>query len=225
MFWDSYYFVLVMPAILVALLAQMRVKSAFANYSRVPAGMTGAQAARYILDRGGLTNVQVRRIPGQLTDNFDPTTGVVSLSAEVYDKATVAAVGVAAHECGHALQYAEGYFPIRLRMAIIPATQLGSQLSMPLLLLGIVLSIEPLVAAGILLFSLVTVFQLVTLPVEYNASSRAVATLTNSGMVSGEEERGVRRVLSAAALTYVAALLVSAMQLLRLILIARDRRR
>lgn len=224
MYLDSYYFILVVPAILIALFAQMRVKSAFANYSRVPGNMTGAQTARYILDANGLQSVRIDRIGGQLTDNFDPRTGVVHLSAEVYDRATVAAMGVAAHECGHAVQHAEGYLPIRIRAAIIPVTQIGSQLSMPLIILGFILTYDPLVTAGILLFSLVTVFQLVTLPVEFNASSRAVATLSGSGMVSGQEEKGVKSVLTAAALTYVAALVVSAMQLLRLVLMARNRR-
>ena len=222
--FDSYYFILVLPAILVAMWAELRVKSTFSTYSRVAASMTGAQTARFILDQNGLTGVNIERVAGELTDHFDPVSGTVRLSASVYDRATVAAMGVAAHECGHAVQYAEGYGPIRLRSAIIPVTQLGSRVSVPLILLGFVLNSEPLVYIGILLFGLVTVFQLVTLPVEFNASGRAVATLGGNGMVSSEEEQGVKKVLSAAALPYVAALLVSAMQLFRLVLLARNRR-
>lgn len=224
--FDSYYFILVVPAILISIWAQAKVKSAFSTYTRVPtqSGMTGADAARYILDQNGLQNVRIDHIAGELTDNYDPTKGVVHLSDSVYNHATVAAVGVAAHECGHAVQHAVGYTPIKIRSAIIPVTQIGSKLSVPLIIVGFLLSSDPLVNIGLILFSLVTVFQLVTLPVEFNASARAVATLSGNGMVSGEEERGVRKVLSAAALTYVAALLVSAMQLLRLVLISRNRR-
>lgn len=222
--FDSYYFILVVPAMLVALWAQMKVKTSFSTYSHVPASMTGAQTARFILDQNGLTGVNIERISGELTDHFDPSSGTIRLSGAVYDRATVAAMGVAAHECGHAVQHAVGYAPIRLRSAIIPVTQLGSKLSVPLILLGFVLTSEPLINIGLILFSLVTVFQLVTLPVEFNASRRAVATLAGNGMVSGDEERGVKNVLSAAALTYVAALLVSAMQLFRLVLISRNRR-
>lgn len=224
MYFDVYYLILVVPALLVAAWAQMKVQSSFNCYSRVGAGMTGYEAARYILDQNGLYDVAIERISGSLTDHYDPRTNVVRLSDTVYGRATVAAMGVAAHECGHAVQYAQRYAPIQLRTAILPVTQIGSQLSMPLILLGFVLSIESLVTLGILLFSLATVFQLVTLPVEFNASSRAIRTLSAQGMVSGEEERGVRKVLTAAALTYVAALIVSAMQLLRLVLIARNRR-
>lgn len=222
--FDYYYLILVVPAILISLWAQIKVKSTFAGYSKVPAGMTGAQTARYILDQNGLSNVQVDCISGHLTDNFDPRDGMIHLSREVYSNATVAAMGVAAHECGHAVQHAVGYAPIRIRSAIIPITQIGSSLSVPMIFLGFILNSDPLINIGILLFGLVTLFQLVTLPVEFNASARAVATLSGNGMVSGEEERGVKKVLTAAALTYVAALLISAMQLLRLVLISRNRR-
>ncbi|MBC5582212.1 zinc metallopeptidase [Anaerofilum sp. BX8] len=222
---DVYYIVLVVPALIFAMWAQIRVSSAFSRYSqmRTEGGLTGADAARLILDRNGLTNVAVELTEGRLSDHYDPRAEVIRLSREVYYNATVAAVGVAAHECGHAVQHAEEYFPLRVRSAIIPVTQIGSKLAFPLFLLGLLFSYPPLMDAGILLFALVAVFQLVTLPVEYNASSRAVATLSGSGMVSAEEERGVRKVLSAAALTYVAALATALANLLRLILIAGRR--
>ena len=224
---DRYYILLVIPAMLVALWAQMRVKSTFARYSTVPVrtGMTGAQAARFILDANGLSDVRVEAVPGSLTDHYDPTQRVVRLSQDVYARSTVAAVGVAAHETGHAVQHATGYAPLRLRNAIIPLTNIGSTISIPLVLLGFVLGIQPLVGLGILLFSLVTVFQLVTLPVEFNASRRALATLDARGMVTPDEHDGVRSVLSAAALTYVAALIVSLANLLRLILLFGGGRR
>ena len=230
MYWygiDVYYIVLVLPALFFALWAQARVNSAFNRYSRVHtgSGMTGADAARLILDRSGLQDVRIELTEGRLSDHFDPRTGVIRLSRDVYYNPSVASVGVAAHECGHAIQYAEGYFPIKLRSAIIPATQIGSQLALPLFFLGLIFSYSPLMNAGILLFALVAVFQLVTLPVEFNASRRAVEILSSSGMVSGEEERGVRSVLSAAALTYVAALATALANLLRLVLIAGRRNR
>ena len=230
MYWygiDVYYIILVLPAMFFALWAQARVNSAFNRYSRVYTGngMTGADAARLILDRSGLQDVQIELTEGRLSDHFDPRVGVIRLSRDVYYNPSVASVGVAAHECGHAIQYAQGYFPIKLRSAIIPATQIGSQLALPLFLLGLVFSYSPLMNAGILLFALVAVFQLVTLPVEFNASRRAVEILSSSGMVSGEEERGVRSVLSAAALTYVAALATALANLLRLVLIAGRRNR
>ena len=230
MYWygiDVYYIILVLPAMFFALWAQARVNSAFNRYSRVYTdnGMTGADAARLILDRSGLQDVQIELTEGRLSDHFDPRVGVIRLSRDVYYNPSVASVGVAAHECGHAIQYAQGYFPIKLRSAIIPATQIGSQLALPLFLLGLVFSYSPLMNAGILLFALVAVFQLVTLPVEFNASHRAVEILSSSGMVSGEEEIGVRKVLSAAALTYVAALATALANLLRLVLIAGRRNR
>ena len=162
---------------------------------------------------------------GNLTDHYDPRSNVVRLSDSVYDSPSVAAIGVAAHECGHAVQHAVGYFPIKLRSAIIPVTNIGSKLSIPLLLIGLVVQVEPLINLGILLFSTMALFQLVTLPVEYNASNRALATLDSTGMLSGDELQGSKKVLSAAALTYVAALLVAVMQLLRLLLLFGGHRR
>lgn len=223
---DRYYILLVIPAMLVAFWAQMRVKSAFAQYSQVAvfSGLTGAQAARRILDANGLSNVRIEMVPGSLSDHYDPSAGVVRLSQDVYAKSTVAAVGVAAHETGHAIQHAVGYAPLTLRNAIIPLTNIGSGLSIPLVLIGFFMGLQPLVTLGILLFSLVTVFQLITLPVEFNASRRALQTLENYNMVTEQEQEGVQRVLSAAALTYVAALLVSVANLLRLILLFGGRR-
>lgn len=224
---DRYYIILVLPAMLIALWAQMRVKGTFAQFSTrsVHSGLTGAQVARRILDANGLTYVRVEQVAGSLSDHYDPRSQVVRLSQDVYGRSTVAAVGVAAHETGHAIQHAVGYAPLQLRTAIIPVTNIGSSLSIPLILLGFFLGYYPLVSLGIILFSLVTVFQLITLPVEFNASRRALVTLEQYHMVSNEEHNGVKKVLSAAALTYVAALIVSVANLLRLILLFGGRRR
>ena len=169
-------------------------------------------------------NVRIERVRGSLTDHYDPKANVIRLSDSVYDSPTISAVGVAAHEAGHAVQYAVGYGPIQLRMALIPMTQIGSQLGVILLIAGIFLSIEPLFLIGILLFSLTTLFQLVTLPVEFNASRRAMETINEGGLLTEEEARGARQVLSAAALTYVAALLMSVVQLLRYVMLFTGRR-
>ena len=222
---DMSYIVLVMPAILFSLWAQTKVNSTFSKYQRVRcySGYTGAQIARRILDENGLSNVRVERVSGSLTDHYDPRTHVVRLSDSVYNSDSVAAVGVAAHETGHAVQHATGYGPLGLRNAIIPLTNFGSKLSMPLILLGLILNSYTLAMTGIIAFSMVALFQLITLPVEFNASRRAMRTLSN-GMLSDRELGGARQVLTAAALTYVAALLVSAMQLLRLLLLVNRRR-
>lgn len=225
-FYDQYYVLLVVPTLLLALWAQWRVNTTFNKYSRVPSarGLTGAMAARQILDANGLMHIRVEHIRGSLTDHFDPRAGVIRLSDSTYQQANIAAVGVAAHEAGHAVQHAVGYGPIKIRTAIIPITNFGSNLAIPLILLGFFLQLRPLVLAGVLLYSLVAIFQLVTLPVEFNASSRAIATLEGSGMLYGDEVKGARKVLSAAAMTYVAALVTSLAQLLRLILLANRRR-
>lgn len=222
---DMSYIVLVMPAILFSLWAQTKVNSTFSKYQRVRcySGYTGAQIARRILDENGLSNVRVERVSGSLTDHYDPRTHVVRLSDSVYASDSVAAIGVAAHETGHAVQHATGYGPLGLRNAIIPLTNFGSKLSMPLILLGLILNSYTLAMTGIIAFSMVALFQLITLPVEFNASRRAMRTLSN-GMLSDRELGGARQVLTAAALTYVAALLVSAMQLLRLLLLVNRRR-
>ncbi len=227
MFIDPWYFILVIPALLLGLFAQGRVNTTFRQYAQVMGarGLTGAQAARMILDSNGLQQVRIERVAGDLTDHYDPRTGVVNLSQSVYDSASVAAVGVAAHETGPAIQHPLGYAPLRVRSAIIPVTQLGSTISPVLILLGVLLSWSPLIQAGILLFSLVAVFQLVTLPVEFNASRRALAALEGGGVLEGDELAGAARVLDAAALTYVAALVATLAQLLRLVLLFGNRRR
>ncbi len=223
---DYWYIVLVVPALLLAFWAQINVNTTFSRYSKVlaPSGMTGAESARRVLEANGVVGVRIERISGNLTDHFDPKTNTIRLSESVYDATTVSAVGVAAHEAGHAVQYAVGYSPMKLRAAIIPATNIGSQLAMPLVLLGLLLSSATLVDIGIVAFSMSTLFQLVTLPVEFNASHRAVATLESS-CVSDTEVKGAKAVLRAAALTYVAALAVSLASLLRLILLFGGRNR
>lgn len=224
--FDYTYLVFVLPALLIALIAQIKVKTTFHKYAKVmnARGLSGAEVAAKILSSNGVLDVAVQRVSGNLTDHFDPTARVIRLSQSVYDSHSVAAVGVAAHEAGHALQYAEDYFPIRLRAAIIPVTKVGSALSWPLIILGLVFSFGLLVNLGIILFSVVTLFQLVTLPVEFNASRRALNILQQQGILAPEELGGARKVLTAAAMTYVAALLVSVMQLLRLIALFSNRR-
>ena len=225
--FDIYYFILVVPALLLSLWAQYKVNSTYSKYSQIGSArkLTGSQAARAILDMNGLQHVALERISGNLTDHFDPKTTGVRLSDGVYNNYSIAAVGVAAHECGHAVQFAQGYSPMKLRSAIIPITNLGSTVSVPLILLGFMMGLEGLVTVGILLFSTVALFQLVTLPVEFNASRRALAVLESRGFLSDEELKGTKRVLSAAAMTYVAALITSLAQLLRLILVFGGRRR
>jgi len=224
---DMTYIIYVLPAILLALWAQFNVKSTFAKYSKVASdrGMTGRDAARLILDANGLHHVQVTYVQGELTDHFDPKANVIRLSDSTYNAATAAAVGVAAHEAGHAVQFAEGYFPMKVRSAIIPVTNIGSNLAIPLVLLGIVFSAPSLAYIGVFLFSLSVVFQLVTLPVEFNASRRAMAAIRDSGRVSDEGASAAKKVLTAAALTYVAALAVALGNLLRLITLANRSRR
>lgn len=226
-YMDRYYWILIIPTMLFAMWAQSKVSSTFNKYSSVMSrrGMTAADVCRQILDSHGLYQVRIEHISGNLTDHFDPSSNVVRLSDSVYNSRSVASIGVAAHEVGHAIQYEVGYTPIRIRAAIIPITNFGSKLSMPLILLGFVFQWQPIVNLGILLFSLMTLFQLVTLPVELNASRRALETLKNDQLLYGEEVSQAKSVLTAAALTYVAALLTSAAQLLRLILLYGRRNR
>lgn len=216
---DYTYLIFMLPALIFSLWAQAKVKSAFAQASRMPAPMTGAQAAQMVMDQGGAMGVDIDRIPGELTDNYDPRDNRIHLSQPVCDAATMAAVGVAAHEAGHAVQYAQGYGPVRVRTAIIPVCQFGSTLSWPLLLLGIFFESNRFFLAGIILFCAVVLFQLVTLPVEFNASDRALAALDASGYFTEEQMTQAQKVLRAAAMTYVAALATSMAQLLRLLAI------
>ena len=220
---DVTYLVLVLPAVLLAMWAQANVKSTFAKYSRVASkrGMTGFDAARRILDANGLSHVRVASVQGDLTDHFNPSDNTVYLSDTVHSVRSVAAIGVAAHEAGHAVQHAVGYSPMKLRAAIIPITNIGSNLAMPLILLGIVLSIPEIALLGVAAFGLSTLFQLVTLPVEFNASRRALEAL--EGTLDNEERAQAKKVLTAAALTYVAALAVSLANLIRLLLLVRGR--
>ena len=225
---DYSYIVFVLPALIFALWAQFNVKTTFAKYSRVSSdrGMTGYDAARLILDRNGLGYVRIEQVAGDLTDHYDPKANVIRLSQSVYGAQTAAAVGVAAHEAGHAVQYAQNYFPVKVRSAIIPVTNLASTAAFPIFLLGIVFSFSTLAYIGVILFGASVVFQLVTLPVEFNASSRAVKALADSGM-SEDGVKAARKVLTAAALTYVAALASAIGNFLRLLLIAKrnDRNR
>ncbi len=226
MFFDRYYLILVVPAIIISLFAQMKVKGTYDKFSKVFAkrGLTAEQAARRILDASGLTNVNLERVAGHLTDHFDPRANVIRLSGSVYDSTSVAAIGVAAHEAGHAVQHATGYVPIKLRNLVFPIASFGSRLALPLVLLGIIMSFGVLIDVGIILFSAAVLFQVVTLPVEFNASRRALNVLSE-GYLDGDEIKGARKVLTAAALTYVAAVLTSLAQLLRLLLLTRNRRR
>lgn len=216
-----------LPGLILSLWASAKVKSTFAKYNRVPlrGGLTAAQAARQILDGNGLYSVRIERVQGNLSDHYDPRSNIVRLSDSTFSSSSVAAVGVAAHEVGHAIQHAAHYGPASLRSAIVPVANIGSGAAVPLILIGLFLNMVGLVYLGIILFSLAVLFQLVTLPVEFNASRRALQTLNDTGMVTSEESAGVSKVLSAAALTYVAALLSSLLQLVYFITLAGGRRR
>lgn len=221
-FYDATYILVIIGAI-ISLIASMNVKSTFNRYDKYNSrsGLTGATAAQEILRAAGITNVRIERVSGNLTDHYSPKEGVLRLSDSVYNSTSVAAIGVAAHECGHAMQYDEEYFPIKIRAAVIPIANIGSALSWPIILLGLFLGATGLMQLGVVLFSLVVVFQLLTLPVEFDASARALRTLRERNMLESSELTGARKVLTAAALTYVAALLTSILQLLRLVLLTR----
>ncbi len=220
-YYDYYYIVLIIPAMLLGAFAQWKVSSTFNRYKTVNSfyGITAADAARRILDSHGLQHIRIEHIRGNLTDHYDPAHNVIRLSDSVYNSTSIASIGVAAHETGHAIQYAENYMPIKIRNAIVPIANLGSTLSLPLILLGIIIDMSGLVTFGIIAFSMVALFQLITLPVELNASNRALAILDEKHFLEKEELNGAKKVLSAAALTYVAALITSLAQLLRLILL------
>ncbi|MBR0443403.1 MAG: zinc metallopeptidase [Clostridia bacterium] len=226
-FWGDWTILIVIPALIFTVWAQMLVQSAYNKYSRVrnSHGMTGADAARRILDANGLYDVKIEQIPGEMTDHYDPRDRVIRLSAGTHSVATVAAVGIAAHEAGHAVQHATSYGALRLRNAVLPVCRIGSAAAMPLFLIGLFLAADALMMVGILAYSVVTLFQLITLPVEFNASRRAMAALETSGFLPAEETDGSRRVLRAAAMTYVAALATSLLTLLRLLVLASGRRR
>ena len=230
--FDWTYLVLVLPCLLLSLWASSNVNSTFRKYSKQFSSrrITGAQAAQRVLAANGVRGVRIDRVSGNLTDHFDPKTNVIRLSDSVYDSTSTAAIGVACHEAGHAVQYAVGYAPIKLRAAIIPITNFGSKLAMPLILIGILLSAMgnisyTFVYLGIAAFGLSLVFQLVTLPVEFNASRRAMQAIESGNILTEEEQKGARKTLTAAALTYVAATAVALAQLLRLIMIFGGRRR
>lgn len=229
---DWTYIVLVIPAMILALYAQNKVNSTFKKYSRVASrsGMTGAQAARRLMELNGIYDVSIERVSGNLTDHYDPSKKVLRLSDSVYSDTSVAAIGVAAHETGHAIQHARGYVPLTLRTVMVPLANLGSTLSMPLIFLGILFSFSSvmgntMINLGILLFGLSVVFTIITLPVEFNASRRAVACLGDSGILYDDEIGVVKKVLSAAAMTYVASTAVALANFLRLIIIFGGRRR
>ena len=224
--FDWTYIAIVLPCIILSLLASASVNSTFRKYSNQLSTrrITGAQAAQRVLSSNGVSGVRIERISGNLTDHFDPRSNVIRLSDNVYDSTTTAAIGVACHEAGHAVQYAQHYFPIKLRAAIIPITNLGSKLAMPLILFGVLFSalgaaFESLIYIGIACFSLSLVFQLVTLPVEFNASRRAIRAISDGELLTAEEIRGARKTLRAAAMTYVTATAVALAQLLRLFLL------
>lgn len=227
MFFYDPTFIILIPAIILSLWAQSRVTSTFNKYSKVNnrSGMTGADIARRILNLNGLTNVKVERVSGNLTDHYDPRENVVRLSDSTFASQSVGAIGVAAHEVGHAIQHATGYSAIRIRNAIVPAVNFCNMLSMPILLIGLLISATGLIDLGIIFFSATVLFQLITLPVEFNASKRAIATLEDNGMLIGEELSGAKKVLSAAAMTYVAAAVSSILSLIRILLLFGGRRR
>ena len=214
--------VIMIPVLLFSFYCQIKVKRAFRRYSSVHAmcGMTGAQAAARLLQLNGITDVQIRQIGGTLTDYYDPKNKEICLSGDVYNATSVAAIGVACHEAGHACQHAQGYAPLKIRNAAIPATRIGSSLGIPLVLLGMVFTWRPLIMVGIVLYALVALFQLLTLPVEFNASRRALQTIESNQFLTEQEYRGAKQVLTAAALTYVAALASALATLLRLLLLA-----
>lgn len=230
--FDWTYVYLVLPCLILSLWASVRVNSTFKRYSRQfsSRGITGADAAQRVLRANGIGNVRIERIGGNLTDHYDPTTNVIRLSDDVYGSTSTAAIGVACHEAGHAVQYAQGYAPIKLRAAIIPVTNFGSKLAMPLILLGILFSSlgntsDFFINLGIACFGLSVLFQLVTLPVEFNASHRALAAIEQNGILTDDELAGARKTLSAAAMTYVAATATALAQLLRLLVLFGNNRR
>lgn len=219
-YFDIYYFILIIPVLIVSLIIQAKLKSTFNKYSRIrnARNITGAQAAEMVLRYYNIQDVRIERINGNLTDCFDPANKVIKLSDSVFDNPSIAAVGVACHEAGHAAQHAENYAPIKIRNSILPVCNIGSSLSIPLLIAGVIFSFQPLIWVGIGFFAFTSLFQFITLPVEFNASNRAINVIESTGILSYEEKQGASKVLRMAAMTYVASLAMSLAQLLRLIL-------
>lgn len=219
-YYDIYYFILVIPVFIISLIIQAKLNSTFTRYSKVvnTRRITGAQAADMVLKYYNIQDVRIERINGRLTDCYDPVNKVIKLSDSVYYNPSIAAVGVACHEAGHAAQHAEKYVPIRVRNYILPVCNIGSRISIPLMIAGVIFSAQPIIWIGIGLFAFTAIFQTVTLPVEFNASNRALNVIESTGILSYEEKRGASKVLRMAAMTYVAALAMSLAQLLRLIL-------
>ena len=227
--FDWTYLVFILPCIIISLICQANVSSAFSKYSKIPnsRGMTGAQAAEFVLRQNGVTGVRIEHVAGKLSDHFDPRTNVIRLSDSVYGSTSVAAVGVAAHEAGHACQHAENYLPNRIRSAVLPIARVGSQLSWIFIIIGLLFTAKVgyvMLYIGIILFSASVLFTLATLPVEFNASKRALACIRETGPMVGDEYNGAKRTLQAAAMTYVASALTAIMQLLRLLIIAQRRK-
>lgn len=226
-YYDIYYIILVLPMVIFSLIASVKVKSTFNKYSCVRSirGLTGAQAASEVLRFYGINDVKIEHVSGELTDHYDPKANVIRLSDKVYNSTSVASIGVACHEAGHAAQYAQGYVPVKLRSVIYPACSIGSKIGIPIAIIGLIFSFDFLITIGIAFFGLAVLFQIVTLPVEFNASRRAVKVIDEMGILQTEELKGTKKVLTAAALTYVASLAVSVANLLRLILLTNRRRR
>lgn len=226
-YWpDYYYIILVVPALILSVIAQIGVKGTYKRYSGIlnSRGLTGAAAAQKVLAFYGIYNVRIEQVSGKLTDHYDPRANVIRLSSGVYSGSSIAAVGVACHEAGHAAQHAQNYVPIKIRNAILPVANIGSSAGIYLAIIGYFLGFSILVKIGIVLFAFVVLFQLVTLPIEFNASSRAIKVIDETGLLDVEEQIGAKKMLAAAAMTYVASLLVSIMSLLRLILRFNSRR-
>ena len=225
-FYDYYYIILVIPAMLLALWAQFKVKSTYGKFAKVgnTRGITGAYAAQAVLTHYGIRDVRIEQVSGKLSDHYDPKAKVIRLSTEVYGGSSIAAVGIACHEAGHAAQHAENYVPIKVRNTLVPVCNIGSTLGVPLALVGYFLGFEPLITIGLLLYAAISVFHLVTLPVEFNASNRAIKVIEETGLLYDDETGGAKKVLKAAAMTYVASLIVALANLLRLVLRFNNRR-
>jgi len=226
-YFDYYYFLLVIPAMLLAMWAQYKVKSTYKKYSNVSniRGITGAYAAQAVLTHYGITDVRIERCAGNLTDHFDPKSKVIRLSDGVYNSSSVAAVGIACHEAGHAAQHAESYLPIKVRNTLVPVCNIGSTLGIPLALIGYFMGFEPLIYFGLILYGLIFLFHVVTLPVEFNASRRALKVIEDTGLLYNDENDSAKKVLKAAAMTYVASMIVALANLLRIVLrFTRNRR-